>query len=68
MNYDQAFADIKKWIEQNNMMASKVKFGSDQYWNWVVTSSAKLCDYYHNNPIINNIMLGLWNYLLEIPQ
>ncbi len=66
MNYNQFFQDVTNWLNQNNQAAQKFGFGTHEYWQWVVESSGKLCDYYKNNPIAINIMLGLWNYLNEI--
>lgn len=66
MNVEKFLWDVKVWTEQNNQQATALGFGSDGYWNWVVESSGKLCDYYKNDPLAINVMLGMWNYLLEI--
>lgn len=66
MNYEQMFADINHWIQQNNEVAKRYGFDTDEYWHWVVKSSGELCDYYQNTPLVINLMLGLWNYLQDI--
>lgn len=68
MNYDELFSDIKEWLKQNNLTAQKYGFNTNDYWRWVVKTSGELCNYYENKPVVINLMIGLWNYLIEVSE
>ena len=52
MDYDLFFQDVATWIKQSNHNQLSMGFGSDQFWDWVTTTSGELCNKYNNAPLV----------------
>lgn len=62
MDYKVFYQEVADWITQANQMAVKHGMHSDDFWNWVMDSTAAMSKKYENNKLVLNqmVMLFLW--------
>jgi hypothetical protein len=62
MDYKAFYAEVVDWIMQANQTAVKHGIQSEVFWNWVMDSTAAICEKYQNNKLVKNqmVMLFLW--------
>jgi len=65
MNYQNFFSDVMEWINACNNKVKTVGFNSNELWQWVSYSLAKLCEKYDNHSLAQAQSVMLWNWLNE---
>lgn len=66
MDYKTFFLEVAAWIEQCNQKAVELGMQSKEFWDWVITSSGRLCKKYGNNKLVINQMVMLNEWLLDV--
>jgi hypothetical protein len=66
MDYQKFFNEVVGWINQSNQMAMKYGLDSDDFWNWVITSTGEISTRYNNNPLVIKQMAMLYEWLDDI--
>lgn len=68
MNYHAFYAEVADWINYVNQKAIVHGMESEEFWHWVASSIAEICNKYHNNPLVKKQMTMLYEWLEEVSQ
>lgn len=63
MDYKAFFSEVADWIMQANTMALSHGMDSDDFWKWVMDSTAGISEKYGNNKLVLNQMVMLFYWL-----
>ena len=64
INYIDFFSRvIPKWMACSNQKSQEVGFGTDDYWQWVVTSIGEICKQYNDDELVTEQFGLLFNWL-----
>jgi hypothetical protein len=66
MDYQMFYNEVVEWINLGNQMAMKHGMNSDEFWNWVTSSTAEICKRYNNNPLVVKQMAMLFEWLDDV--
>lgn len=66
MDYQNFFNEVVEWINQCNQMAMKHGMNSNEFWNWVTSSTGEMGTKYQNNELVIRQMVMLYEWIEDI--
>jgi hypothetical protein len=66
MDYQKFYSEVVDWINQCNQMAMKHGMNSNEFWNWVTSTTGEIGSRYQNNELVIRQMVMLYEWLEDL--
>lgn len=66
MDYRAFFTEVAEWIYKVNDMATRHGMDSDEFWEWVMSSTSEISEKYKNNKLVLSQMTMLYLWLEDV--